>query len=309
MEKKKRGTHKPRWRSAGRRGAAIATVGSTPGWRGVPGGGTGWGGAPYRAPPAGRGPSGSRPAVAPSGWPSSGEGRRGRSPGQGRPGPRPGPPRGAAHPPRSRRRRARRRTPRSRVRGGRGRGGIGRETPGGSNRGARSGAPRESRRGPRGSEGCARREPRSPRSAASGRRRSRLRLVALLLPRGGHLFEAARLLERGLLVLLANRPVDLFAVDAHVRRGLDPEPDLIPLHLEDPHGDVVTYADHLPQPPCQDQHGSGTLPVPSCSFGQIAAGLEAGRVSESQQVDEARAGDLGACRERRLERRLGLREP
>ena len=73
-------------------------------------------------------------------------------------------------------------------------------------------------------------------------------------------------MKRGVLVLLANGAVDLFPIDAHFRRGLDPEPDLIALHLEDPHGDGVTHADHLPQLPCQDQHCSGRSLSPLSLF-------------------------------------------
>src|SRR5947207_2046102 len=109
-------------------------------------------------------------------------------------------------------------------------------------RAARSGAPPESRRALRENGGSGPPARRSCRSVATGRRPSRLRLLALLLPRGRHLIEAARLLERGILVLLPNGAVDLFTVDAHLRRSLDSEPDLIPLHLEHSHGDGITDA-------------------------------------------------------------------
>src|SRR5262245_17994829 len=85
----------------------------------------------------------------------------------------------------------------------------------------------------------------------------------LALPYDGGLLEPLGLLERRLLVLSSNRPVDLFAIDADVGRGLDPEPHLIPLHLEHPDGDGVTHPDHLAQLPCQDQHRpEGTVPAP-----------------------------------------------
>src|SRR5262245_7356223 len=98
-------------------------------------------------------------------------------------------------------------------------------------------------------------------------------LVALALPRGRHLVEDAALAKRGFLVLSPNCPVDLFAVDANLRRRLDPQADLVALHLEHPDGDGVANPDDLTQLPCQDQHGVGRSLSPVSGLGRSSAEL------------------------------------
>src|SRR5258706_7677889 len=61
------------------------------------------------------------------------------------------------------------------------------------------------------------------------------------------------------------RPIDLFAEDPDVGGRVDAEPDLAATHLEHPHGDRITDADHLADFPCQDEHVRDSFPQPAGS--------------------------------------------
>src|SRR5262249_11427721 len=82
-----------------------------------------------------------------------------------------------------------------------------------------------------------------------------VRLAVRAAPGRIGLIEDMGLGHRPLVGLLADRPIDFLAVDAHVRGRLDTQADLVSLHLDDSHGDRLTDANDLPQLPRQNQHG------------------------------------------------------